>query len=132
MSNHIYLGCGVNHISGEKIQSIFQILCIQFSLMWVKLFLRYPNKCWLFFSTFRKGLFLTPCIHSMIVQFKDRKTTCDCYKSVFGKYECLDVLLLLGVFIAYKLHFTHVGQVIDRTLIVWQETFFHLKYHPFL
>ena len=54
----------------------------------------------------------------MIVQFKDRKTTCDCYKSVFGKYECLDVLLLLGVFIAYKLHFTHVGQVIDRTLIV--------------
>ena len=71
-----------------------------------------------FFSTFRKGLFLTPCIHSMIVQFKDQKTTCDCYKSVFGKYECLDVLLLLGVFIAYKLHFTHVGQVIDRTLIV--------------
>ena len=64
------------------------------------------------------SLYLSSKFTGMIVQFKDRKTTCDCYKSVFGKYECLDVLLLLGVFIAYKLHFTHVGQVIDRTLIV--------------
>ena len=71
-----------------------------------------------------------PGIDSSVQRSKNK--TCDCYKSVFGKYECLDVLLLLGVFIAYKLHFTHVGQVIDRTLIVWQETFFHLKYHPFL